>query len=62
MARVSRPATSNKIHVYVVTIHDPNWDAFAHAAHASQLTISCIHSQCTCTYSVGRVTGIVVVV
>ena len=37
MARVSRPATSNKIHVHVVTIHDPNWDAFAHAAHASQL-------------------------
>ena len=33
MARVSRPATANKI----VTVHDPNWDAFAHAAHASQL-------------------------
>ena len=35
MARMSRPMTANKIHV--VTVHDPNWDAFVHAAHASQL-------------------------
>ena len=31
MARVSRPATPNK------ELHDPNWDAFAHVAHVSQL-------------------------
>ena len=33
MARMSRLTTSNKI----VAVHDPNWDAFTHAAHASQL-------------------------
>ena len=31
MARVSRPTTANKI------VACPNWDVFAHAAHASQL-------------------------
>ena len=31
MARVSRQATANKI------VTDPNWDAFTHAAHASEL-------------------------
>ena len=77
VARVSRPATSNKI----VTVYDPNWDAFANAAHASQLgscnykymyvlymhtsirrDILYMYMCIQCTYSVGRVTGVVVVV
>ena len=32
---MSSPAIANKI----VTVHDPNWDSFAHAAHASQYYI-----------------------
>ena len=39
MARVSRPATANKIVIHV-HVHDPNWNAFARAAHASQLELT----------------------
>ena len=31
---MSSPTIANKI----VTVHDPNWDSFAHAAHAIPIT------------------------